>query len=387
MAPPITSKFIKEALPIVKMMKEMLRLCLMKTLDRYILTRFVKMLLIFLAGTIFIFIIVNFFERIDKFVSQKVSPIIVLKYYGYQIPYLVSLLFPVAHILASFFSIGEMARKNELLAIKASGINVLRVFLILLLLGLLNSGIALLFNQSLSPEGLRRSREIYQVEVMKRPPRFGRVYAEKLTFWGRSNRFFYFGTISSKKNLATKIIVMEFEDHMLKRRIDARKGVYGKEGWIFFKVTERIFKGDVPEVKFYDEKKFPEIKEKPFDFLKSSKEIEEMNITDLLKEIKLKKMAGIDYTEPLVELHTRIAFPFANFVILLFSLPLAASLRGRGRAYGFGLAVMFSFLYWTIMQFSKALGQVGKLPPPVSAWAPNIIFFVFALLALRKAHR
>jgi lipopolysaccharide export system permease protein len=359
----------------------------MKIIDRYTLKQFLKMLILFLAGVIFIFILVNFFERIDKFVEKRASPISVIKYYLFQVPYLIVLLFPVAHLLATFFSLGEMARKNELLAIKASGINLIRLFKPLILLALLNSFLAFVLSETLSPLGMRIARDVYAVEIRKGTRRFGRTFAKDLSFWGRGNRFFFFESINSTKNMAYGIIMMEFKDGEISKRVDARKGVYAKEGWIFYDVTERIFKGDRDVVNFFKEKKFPEISESPFDFLKGRKELEEMGWKELVRRIEMLKRAGLSYAEDLVEFHTRIAFPFANLVILLFALPLASSLRGRGRAYGFGISVIFSFVYWGIMQFSKALGQVEKLGPLLSAWLPNLIFLGFALLSFRKVKR
>lgn len=345
------------------------------------------MLILFLAGVIFIFILVNFFERIDKFVEKKASPFSIIKYYFYQIPYLITLLFPVAHLLATFFSLGEMARKNELLAIKASGINLLRLFKPLIILALFNSFLAFFLSETLSPMGMRTARDIYAVEIRKGTKRFERTFAKDLSFWGQGEKFFFFESIDSRKNLAYGIIMMEFERGIIKRRVDAKKGIYTKEGWIFYDVTERIFKENGGIVNFFKEKNFSEIVESPFDFLKGRKELEEMEWKELVKRIKMLKGAGLSYSEDLVEFHTRIAFPFANLVILIFALPLASSLRGRGRAYGFGISVIFSFVYWGIMQFSKALGQVERLNPLLSAWLPNIIFLEFALLAFRKIKR
>jgi len=45
---------------------------------------------------------------------------------------------------------------------------------------------------------------------------------------------------------------------------------------------------------------------------------------------------------------------------------------------GLGLGLLFSFLYWGMIQVSKAFGYVGALNPVMSAWLPSIIFGIVA---------
>ncbi len=340
-----------------------------------------------LVAVIMLFIIVNFFETLDKFVDKKPPIISIVKYYLYQIPYLIVLLFPMAHLLASFFSVGEMARRLEILAIKASGINLYRVVLVLAFAGLINSGISFVVGEFLTPGANKKFRYVKTVEIEKKRSPYRRIFAKNLSFFGKSGHLYFFKYISSRNNKGISPIVMKVKNGRVVQRIDAREGVYKDSLWIFRDVTVRNFSNGEVKVEFYSEKKFPELRESPFELLKEQYRLDEMSIFELRRQLAVLRSAGLDYMKILAEIHVRIAFPFANFVILFFSLPLAMSMRGRGRALGFGLSVLLSFVYWGILQSSRIMGQLGKIDPLFAAWIPNILFFIPGLYFMIKLRR
>jgi len=346
----------------------------MKIFDRYVIREFFKLLFIFTLGSIFIFIVVNFFERIDSFVGNRATPSQILSFYLYQIPYIFVLMFPIGHLLAIFFSLGEMARRNELLALKAAGINLRRIFLPLIFIGVLNTIITFSVNEYLSYSGMRKASYIKKVEIEKRHTPYGAVRASNFSFL-EDDKLFFFRLIDRRQNIAKGLTVYIFKGKKPKIRIDAETGRYTKDSvWVFYNVTERII-GDLEDtIYFYPEKVYLTFNVSPFEFLKRRHDLEEMSGRELLKLITKKKRSGLDYTEELVEFYTRFSFPFAVLIILFFTLPMAASLKGKGKTYSFGLAVSLTFIYWGILQAFRSLGHAGKVNPAIAAWLPNLIF-------------
>ena len=359
----------------------------MSILSRYVVREFFRLFLILLLGVIWIYIVVNFFETLDKFVEAKPGVQTIALYYLYQIPYLAYLMAPIAVMLAVFFSVGEMARHFEILALKALGISPFRLFRPLLFSGLLVSLLVMGATELLMPAGLVRARQIREEKIEKRkiPLRIGR----NLSFFGKGNRFYFFRYIDAARNIARGIMVLEFDEKgRLRRRIDATRGSYISGAWHFSHVTERRFlEGDREIVEMHDQKAYPEIAEKPFDFLRRKKEIEELSARELWRIIREKRQARVDPTIELVEFHTRFSFPFVSFVILFLVFPLAASMRGVGRTYAFGLSLFLAFFYWGLLQTAKALGMAGKMSPFIAAWLPNGIFLLLGLIGLWRTHR
>jgi lipopolysaccharide export system permease protein len=310
-----------------------------RKLDRYYALSFLKMMVLAIVGVIFVFILVNFFERLDHFMSRKPSILAILEFYLYQIPYLFVLLLPVAGLLASFFSVGESARKNEILILRASGISIYRLFLPFLLIGLLNSFIAFKVNESLAPNWLRKARIVKLTKIEHRKVPYTRNFARNLSFWSRKKRLFFFGTLDAKVNEARRVTVIEFEKGRVKRRIDAQSAKFKGKFWTFYSVTIRTFEREREVVEKVDSLEERDFTIEPREFLKGRRELEEMTLKQLRQRIEILKETGMSTLEEEVEIQTRYSFPLANLIILLFAIPLAISQRGHGRTYGFGLAV------------------------------------------------
>ncbi len=355
----------------------------MRKLERYILKRFVLFLTLFTLGAMFIFVVVNFFERLDQFVSNKAAFITIVKFYVFQMGYIFNLMFPVAHLLALFIALGELAMKNEILAIRAAGVSLKRVFLPLLVFALFSSLLDLFVAEVLGYPGYQKSERVMRVEIQKRKPIFGRVSGENVSFFWQ-NRLYYFGYINRIRNIGSRITVIEFDGDSIKRQITAKDGVFNGKYWILKDGTERIIRPRKDTLIFFKKRPYPEFNITPFEFLKKRSRLIYTPAKELKEVIDKKKKAGLDYTAELAEYLSRFAFPFSCFVMLFFGLPLAASMRGKAKATAFGLALALAFLYWGMFQGIKLAGSLGKINPYVSAWLTNIIFIVPSLYMYLK---
>lgn len=359
-----------------------------KVIDRYYINYFERMVFLAIGSVIFVFILVNFFERLDNFMAKKSPPGAIVEFYLYQIPYLFVLLLPVAGLLASFFSIGESARKNEVLVLVTSGVSLYRLFSPFIVLGVIHSAIAFKVGDSVAPEWTRKARVVKALKIEHKKKLYARNFARNLSFWSIKRELFFFGALDARTNEARNVTVIEFRGKEIERRLDALKANFNGEYWVFSDVTERTFdeqgKEKVRLVSNLEERNFTI---EPREFLRESRELEEMSLAQLRERVMLLKDAGIPTTEEEVEIQVRYSFPLANLIILLFALPLAVSQRGHGRTYGFGFSVILSFFYWTVLQFSKVIGQSGRIPPFWSAWIPNLLFLALGFVAIMRTRK
>src|SRR5258707_14826112 len=124
----------------------------LKIVDRYIIFQFVKNLLFALLCFILIFILVDLFENLDKFLDNKLSFISVAYYYLYFIPEIVRLVSPIAVLLSTLFTAGSMINFNEIIAVKNAGVSLMRFMMPFILIGVIITGIAVYFNNWVVPE-------------------------------------------------------------------------------------------------------------------------------------------------------------------------------------------------------------------------------------------
>lgn len=358
----------------------------MRLLDKYVVREFLKFFILSLIAFVLIFTIVDLFEKVDKFIDKNAALGVILEYYLFDAPKTVILMTPVALLLSCFFSIGSLSRHNELLAIRSSGISTYRILLPLFLLGLVTVGVTFPINELIVPYASHVKLSIWQERIEKKPRKSNKIW--NLYYVGKKNSYYRIKTYDPVKRIMEKpTIIWKDSDGYIYQRLDANRAVWN-EGWNFFDVYFRQIDSEGNErVSHHDTLSLLTIDEVPQDFEKLQKTPEEMNFQELRVYVKKLKKRGSDFVKYLVELHFKISFPFANFIIILFGTPLAANLRKTGFAVSFAISLFICFIYWGTIQTSRSMGQNGILPPLLAAWLPNIIFLIGGGYLLHRIRR
>ena len=358
----------------------------MRLLDKYVLSEFLKFFILSLIAFVLIFTIVDLFEKVDKFIDKKAALSAILKYYSFDAPNTIVLMTPVALLLSCFFSVGSLSRHNELTAIRTSGISIYRIFLPLFLLGLVTVGVTLAVNELVVPYSNHVKLNIWQERIEKKPKRSSKVW--NLYYVGKKNSYYQIKCYDPAKRIMEKpTIIWKNSESNIYQRLDADRAAWD-DGWIFFNVYLRQIDAEGNErVSHHDTLYLPTVEELPGDFEKLQKTPEEMDYEELREYVKTLKKRGSDFVKYLVELHFKLSFPFANFIIVLFGAPLAANLRKTGFAMSFAASLFICFIYWGTIQTSRSMGQNGILPPLAAAWLPNIIFLAGGIYLLHRIRR
>ena len=72
---------------------------------------------------------------------------------------------------------------------------------------------------------------------------------------------------------------------------------------------------------------------------------------------------------------------------VLLGVVLASGPRKTTVASGFGLTIGISFGYYLFMNFGRALGHAGAIPPLPAAWAGNVFYGLLFLMLFARARR
>lgn len=353
----------------------------MRILDLYILQRFVITLLYALMVFILIVIFVDMVGNLAKFIDKDIPYLIIAKYYLFFIPYLFVLVLPVAMLLASLFGIGQMARYNELAAIKSVGISLNRILLPLLFLSILISLLALVFGEIVVPlanhEKSRIKNEYLEPVSKQIKSRITNIYwRDKL------DRRIFISYYDSREKTAHKVSIQKYQENQIVERLDAVKMIWKDSTWFLVDGYKRLFSGNTEEAAPFDTLKDNNIDFKPEQLAQTQKEPEDMSYGELNNFIKEVKRNGGDANRWLVDLYIKISFPFASFVMVLFGAPLASNKKSSGVIAGFIISLIISFIYFGFVKFIQTLGHTGTFSPLLSAWLPNGIFFASGIILL-----
>src|SRR5688572_28308673 len=110
-----------------------------------------------------------FWLYIDDFVGKGLGIDIVLKFIWYQSAVLIPLALPLAILLSSLMTFGSLGESFELVAIKSSGISLLRFMRPLFIIAVFLSGVAFLFSNYIIPVAWLKSRTLLTDIVYAKP--------------------------------------------------------------------------------------------------------------------------------------------------------------------------------------------------------------------------
>lgn len=111
----------------------------------------------------------------------------------------------------------------------------------------------------------------------------------------------------------------------------------------------------------------------------------EMDTVPLWRYVKSKPRK--ETVDARLELHQRIALPFACVLLALVGVPLGVSRRKGGKSAAFVVTVLLAFLYYMTMISLQQMARRGGFPVEVAAWGPNLLFVLLALVLLSRMEK
>ncbi|HUQ96270.1 MAG TPA: LptF/LptG family permease [Chitinophagaceae bacterium] len=129
-----------------------------KKLDKLIVKAFIGPFVATFFITLLVLVMQFFWLYIDDFVGKGLGVGVILEFIWYQSATLVPLALPLAVLLSSLMTFGNLGESYELVAIKSAGISLLRFMRPLFILTIGICGIAFLFSNNIMPVANLKSR-------------------------------------------------------------------------------------------------------------------------------------------------------------------------------------------------------------------------------------
>ncbi len=142
---------------------------MIKKLDILIIRAFTGPFIAVFFITLFVLLLQFFWLWIDDFVGKGVDMVIFMKFIVYVSATLVPLALPLAVLLSSIMTFGNLGETFELVAIKSAGIGLLRFMRPLFIVAIIMSGLAFLFNNNIMPVANLKMRTLHTDIVNKKP--------------------------------------------------------------------------------------------------------------------------------------------------------------------------------------------------------------------------
>ena len=354
----------------------------MKILDRYILREFLYTFIGVLFICVIVLLVYMLIENYEEILKNAPGIKYTTLYFLNSLPFHLIETIPMAVAIAILFSIGALARHNELVAMVSAGVSTRRISYSILVAAFFISLGTLLFGELVVPRCQERARYIEKAFIEGKGEKI-LTRSREIFVKGKGQRFYVMDAFDSNTNIMTNPTVIDLNElgSSLALRIDADKGEYmeEKEGgryWQFenARLWEYDERGRLERFQKYEKPLTLAMEEDLDKFLSNRKKPEEMNIFELKKYINILANRGETVAYYMTDFYLKLAFPFASLIIAIICFCLSVRLESRNLILGYTLGVIFVIGYYGVTALTQALGHHLVLSPIFAGWLSNIIF-------------
>jgi len=355
-----------------------------RILDKYLLREFAWPLLYCFDAFVMLMILIDLFSTLDDFIDFHAHFGTVVHYYLIKFPEFFVLIMPMSLLLGLLFCLSSLGRHNELIAMRASGISLIRLALPLLGIGFVTTLVVFAVNETFVPRAQERADALMSVVKGK---------GER----GVLENFFFANTAERRDWYARRFNTRTYE--MENPEVHDRKpdnkpdfDVYAERArwidgqWHFFTADVYDHRQEPPIVTRVAETNFPSIKDPPRRLIVEGKSPSQLTSAELRRYIRVQRRAG--HTAELaryeVTYQYRYAFPLTCLIVVLMGLPLGMQVSRSGPLLSVGTALVLVVAFYFLNNITLALGDGGRIPPVVAAWMTNAVFAVVGVVLLAR---
>lgn len=359
-----------------------------KILDRYILKELFPPFLVSITFFSFVFLLSRILEIADMIVNLNIPLLSVGKLLLYSMPFYMQFTIPMSVMMAVMLTFLELSSSNEILALKAGGISILRLIpsvLIFCSLGIFLTGIMTFY-------GLPWGKLSFKKEVSTIASENLSIGLKEKTFIDSFAGFSIF--INKIDNDSQEIQGVFIEDKKSSESpvtITAPKGRFLKNQNGF---ALELLNGSIIQV-LPEDNSVHKTSFGKYTFglnpggadsseSKGRKDDEEMYFKELISFINGLKEKNDKYYSAVIKLHEKFSLPMACLFLGLIAFPLGlkntTGKKSSGIMYGLGLFVF----YYLMLALGWSLGESEPdiYPPFLAMWTPNFVICAIGLYFL-----
>jgi len=357
---------------------------------KYYLREFFKLFSIIALGLGLISSLMELVDKIEGFMQQNPSVIVLMRYSALNVPRYLVYLMPVSALISGLFVFGQAGKRKETVAIKAAGGSMKGLLVPFVITGVCLCIAGLLLSEVVAPDFMKRANRIRDSLTKKE----NALTVKEGVAWLRAKEYVVrIGLFLPDKGIIRDISLMKVQDDMLTERIEAESGEWlpvweegtskngptmrnprpprGSGAWMLKGVT-------VYDIKSGSVTRLGELRsgvvDSPEILGKGTQKPEEMNARELLTYSRRLKEAGIRNTKLLVDINARFSYPLINLIMLVVGISLATGREIRSGLITTAIGLSISLVYWLAYTAALSLGYAGILPPVIAAWLVPLAF-------------
>ena len=375
--------------------------------DRYIIKEIIPPFFVGLLVYTFVLLMNQILLFSEVFITKGVSLEIVLSLLFYLIPSVFAFTIPMSVLMGILAGLSRMSSDAEVTAFKTLGVSssrFLRPILVFSLVGLMLTSFLTLY---LAPRANFQWIKTFSNSVVAKA--HFRIRAREFNE-SIPNTVIFIQDIMHDESW--KNIFVYFSDTPEEPRT-----IFAKRGRLNFYAAEKraaleLFDGVIHSYPLSDPERyrvtsFKHLEEEVpledfFSSISAKKRVREKDIGELNRDVKIikKELEKIpesgktsieflqkqrEYISHRVEIHKKIALPFACLIFAFLGLSLGASTKKGGRTSGFTISIVIIIIYYILITAGEQLAMDGKISPLLGMWGPNILLSLSGLYFFIKS--
>ncbi len=414
-----------------------------KTIFFYVIREYLLSFLIAFSFFFFIFFINQILLMAEEILSKNVPFWDVVRLIVYSFPAIISFSFPFGSLVGALMAIGRLSADNEILAMQSCGIHHMHIFLPMFFLGICFSLVSFITTDIFLPLGTINFGKLYREVLFSNPqlelePYSIKHYQDSIMITGDVNdRIINDLVIIDRTHekdrriiLADRAVLSQDEEQhgvtslelsdVFSQVIDKNKKnmfEYSKAGRMVYNILLKDISFSLQnpgprEMSSVDVYNAIQEKRRQLEIRKDEQKQLVTNLrfalaqqyaylTEMTAERRnpprssdVERLNGVlaEYERQsnktindrslqiyLLEFYKKFSIPLGCLAFVIFAFPVGYFARRSGRSIGFGIGLIVSILYWSLLFAGQTLGLRLDFPPFWSMWLPNILIVALGL--------
>lgn len=348
-------------------------------INRYMIREFLPPFGINLFFFTFIFLITKILEITNLVVNYQVSLLSFLLMLAYSMPFFLAFITPMSVMMAVLLTFLRMSGDNEIVALKACGLNPHRFLVPVLTFCFLGWLLTTFITTVGLPWG---NRSYYGLSVELAKSHVDAVIKERTFIDSFQGLMLYVNQVDLQNRTIKDVFIEDQRNKAVNNIIVAPAGrITSDPDNQVIRLT--LFNGAINQVALADQSAHAitfETYEMKLDMqemmskgVAKRKPIEEMSVAELRKHLLSTKGKGKAHYKALMKFHEKFSLPFACFALGLVAVPLGMQAKRGNRSTGTVMGILLFLTYYILLTVGWSFGESGALPPVVGMWAPNAV--------------
>ncbi|MFA6899890.1 MAG: LptF/LptG family permease [Desulfurivibrionaceae bacterium] len=313
-----------------------------------------------------------------------------LRLCAYMLPKLMMFSIPMASMTAVIVAITRMVNDNEIMALKATGIGLVRLLPPVIVIALSTSLLTYFSAATLIPQGTLAMKTLFMQMATEKIDKG--IQAGQFSE-GLSNVVLYIDAVDPQTRQWQGVYVSDMRHGDTPLTIVAKTGSLAAHPENML-ITLTLADGtlhrasdNITQTIRFDRYQINLPIKAPTEVAGTS--VTEVGKNGLNQKQLLEQVAAHGQKSPtglslLIEYHTRMALPMGGFILTILGLPLAMLARPGSRPLGVPLGLLLFVFYYVLFTAGRASAESGHLPVAIGIWLPNILLALFTFMLTRQ---